>query len=221
MDGFEYVKVMLYAYPKLDELAYAVAEGAEVKAALSFRSYDDTFTLLEKIANEVLLSQKLRGLKRFLDGVLASFSEEERFLLEYKYFRRKKILRQADMCLPCSERSYFRRQTAVFRKVCSRFLTGGWTEQKFMKEFSSYLPFMRFLKALREGKERTIKRKRTQRELVFQKSESSRGSAVGRLPRITMTAITTAATHTRQMTTTCTAEIPFAPPAVASSGGGR
>lgn len=221
MNGFEYVKVTLYAYARLDELAYAVAEGAKVKAALSFRSYDDTFTLLEKIANEVLLSQKLHGLKRFLDGVLLSLNEEERFLLEYKYFRRKKVLRESDMCLPCSERSYFRRQTAVFRTVCSRFLAGGWTEQKFLEEFSLYSPFMRFLKALKEGRERTIKRKRTQRDLIFQKSESSRGSATGRLPRITMTAITTAATHTRQMTTTCTADIPFVPPVAASSGGGR
>ena len=49
-----YVKVLLYAFPKMKELASAISAGAEVKATLSFRALGDTFAVAESVANEVL-----------------------------------------------------------------------------------------------------------------------------------------------------------------------
>ena len=64
--GYEYIKVLLYAYPKLKELAEAIAAGAEIKALLSFRSAADTQKLAETIAEEIARSEQLLELKELI-----------------------------------------------------------------------------------------------------------------------------------------------------------
>ncbi len=176
MERYTYVKVLLYAYPKLDALAEAVAGGAEVKALLSFRMPADACRLAEKIAEEVVSAKRLSCLKSELEELWEGFSEEELFLLEYKYFRRKGELsgRFAGRTLPFSERSYFRMQNALLQKVAARLIARGWTERRFFAEFGGFAPFVRVYRALKEGRERAVVFKRRRRELVFgQNSETS------------------------------------------------
>ena len=86
---YEYVKVILYAYPKLDEIAEATERSGENKAALSYRTPGDTFAVALSVAEEFILAERIRALKTTVDEMLSGLNGEERFLLEYKYFRRK------------------------------------------------------------------------------------------------------------------------------------
>lgn len=212
MEKLNYVKVYLYAYPKLGALADAVSDGAEVKALLSFRSQEDALALAERIAGEIACAGRLRMLKQDLDGALAGCSEREKYLLEYKYFRRKSELagKFRGVVLDCSERSYFRMQNAVLGKVASLLLAKGRNFENFLFEFSDFRPFMRVFKALSEGQERKIVFKRRSRGLTFSGGrEKGQNSSCGEgafLPRSTNTAIARKAAHAAQITAICTGE---------------
>ena len=199
MSDYEYEKVFLYAYPKMDELADAVSASAETKALLSFRAVGDCLGVAEKIVREIDVSRKIRAVKRDMDELLAEMSEEELFWLEYKYFRRRKRLRalaEFARAGECSERTYFRRQNALLRKISSGLAARGMSEEWFLQVFSGYTPFLRVYRALKEGRESSLVRKRDKRGIEFcQKSPSSRGGTEVRLPRRTNADTATTEAH--------------------------
>lgn len=167
--AFEYAKAVLYAYPHLAALAEAVGQSAENQAMLSFRSMESTLALAEKIADTLAVKSRLLRLKEAADRAVEACTEEEKFLLEYKYFRRRRELngRFAGMEVSCSERHYFRRQAALLKKIVSELGKAGWTECAFMAAFHSFSPFMRVLRALGEGCEGKVVAHRGKREIVF------------------------------------------------------
>ena len=73
MKGFEFVKVVLFGYPQLEKIADGVAAGAEVKATLSFRSWEDTAALTERIADEILLAERLRALRELTERMFKAY----------------------------------------------------------------------------------------------------------------------------------------------------
>lgn len=211
MNKFDHVKVLLYAYPKIEALAEAVGEGARIKAFLSFRSVQTADALAEKIAEEIVISKKLYLLKGEMDQILSSCSVKTRYLLEYKYFRRKRVLRDEfrGFSLPVSEREYFRMQTALLLKMSAKFNAAGWTRERFLREFSSFGPFMRVFRALGAGRERAVVYKRRKKQLALcQNSGNSCGAETARLPRRTNRAITIKAAAETQMMTICVPESP-------------
>lgn len=215
MNKFDYVKVLLYAYPKLDALADAIESGTEVKALLSFRGRGDAIGIAEKIAEEIVTAKKLSLLKRELDDVLTVCNEREMFLLEYKYFRRKAYLKGkfAGFAPKYSERNYFRKQNALLSKIAARLLQFGWSEERFLSEFQANKPFMRVFRAVREGRERAVVFKRRKRGIDFlrkgtQNSDSSCGTGAGLLPRRTKTAIAASASPAAQIIAICRPESP-------------
>lgn len=211
MNRFDYVKVLLYAYPKLDALAEAAGGGAQVKAYLSFRSPRDALGLSERIAEEIVMSKKLFLLREELDKVISTCSERELYLLEYKYFRRREVLRGkfSRFSLDVSERTYFRMQNALLSSVFARLTAAGLTRERFLRDFSSYRPFMRVLAAVCGGKERAIVFKRRKKLLALcQNSGNSCGAAGERLPRKTKNAITINAAAAAQITAICVPESP-------------
>ena len=212
MERFCYVKTYLYAYPKLEALADAVAGGAEVKALLSFRDGGDALSLALKIAEEIATAKKLVLLKCELDELVSRCSDEEKFLLEYKYFRRKSELKAyGTEPLKCSERSYFRMQNALLSKMSALLVSKGRTEKEFFREFGSFAPFLRVYRAIQSGRERAVSFKRRKRGVSFrQNSENSCTAGAGFLPRSTTTATTTSAAAARHRTTICNAEMPAA-----------
>lgn len=158
----EYAKVILYAYPHLLPLADAVGVGAVNKAMLSFRAREDALVTAEAIAEELAFKSRLLRLAEDLEGVLASFGDEEMYLLEYKYFRRGKVLREryAGYVMACSERTYFRRQAAVLHKFCCLLAARGWTERAYAEAFGGFAPFARVLDAILSGRESAVTAKR-------------------------------------------------------------
>lgn len=221
---YEYAKVILYAYPKLEATAEAVEQGARNKAALSYRGREGALTAAEEIAEEFLLSARMRRLAATVRDMLAGFSAEERFLLEYKYFRRKKVLRKwGKACgLTYSERSYYRKQEELFLRICVYFAACGITEHTFGERYGDFPCFMKCWQALKKGYAPAVTGKRRARGIAFQKSDCSSVCSVRGffLPRATKNAIATAAAHATQMTTICTAESP-AVPAGSVTGSGR
>ena len=216
--AYEYAKVILYAYPRLEEMAEAVGIGAENKAYLSFRSKESALALAEKIAEELAVKSRLLRLKEAADAVVAACTEEERFLLEHKYFRRKELLggRFAGMRLGCSERNYFRLQAALLKKAAAHFAAHGWTEEGFLRAFGSFSPFRHALAALSEGREKGFRRgKSAVCAAKAQNSEERSSRPAERLPRKTSTATATAAAQRMQMTAICTPPSP--PPCAPSS----
>ena len=218
MQGYEYEKVILYSYPHLEAIAQAVEEGARNKALLSFRSAEDTLSLLERISEDALTARELRLLKAETEEILLTLSEEELYLLEYKYFRRRRVLKGkfAGFALALSERSYFRRQNELLRKISSRMRTNGLTSENFSARFGRFSPFMRALRALESGLDAKLAARRKRCGLVFrrQKSGSASSSEAGeRLPRKRNTATATSATQPMQIMAICT---PVSPPAGSS-----
>lgn len=201
-----YVKAVLYAYPKLGAVADAIAQGAENRALLSYRSSLGSLDLMESIAGDFLLAEELRSLHSFLTRALSRLSEEERFMLEYKYFRRKSVLSSefSKTRLSCSRRAYFRRQNILLEKLVLFFSAVGFTERNFLSRFSSCDFLMRLYRAAERGEEQTITRRR--KGSVYQKSCS--GSGAGRLPLKTNTAAATAAAHATQIAAIAAAESP-------------
>ena len=144
--------------------------------------------------------------------MVADCSEQELYLLEYKYFRRKIVLRGRfeGYTLNVSERSYFRMQNALLSKLAAKLLRRGLTEQKFLQDFQSYAPFMRVYRAVRQGREGTVvSRHRTKTLAVRQNSASSCVAEGDLLPRRRKTAIAASAVAATQMSVICRPEIPL------------
>lgn len=217
MNKYDYVKVLLYAYPKLDALAEAVECGVEVKALLSFRGRESALALAEKIAEEIVTAKKLSLLKEALKKALSACSERELFLLEYKYFRRKELLkgRYAGYSPECSQRHYFRLQNALLEKMAALCAGLGLTQDWFFEEFGDFAPFMRVYRALAEGRERTVVYKRKQKAICFRQNSDSCGGDF--LPRKRKAAIAASATAATQTIAICIPESPFSGTGVGSS----
>lgn len=204
--SYEYAKVILYAYPHLHALADAAGTAAENKALLSFRSRLSAFEETARVAQELAVRSRLLRLAETVDGFLSLCSREELFLLEYRYFRRRRALRAfGDYTVPCSERTYFRRQGALLKKAACHLAARGWTEREYFAAFSDYSPFCRLLRAIRDGRESAVSARREKRGLAFSGRQNSCCSRGGFLPRSRMTATATAARQASRMTTICTA----------------
>lgn len=162
MKGKEYVAVLLYAYPRIDEFIYDLSEGINIKARLSFRSFATAERLAEEMIGMIFVERELERLKSAMEKVFSDFSEEEKNLLDYKYFHQKKNLSKTHMGeKQTSERSYFRKQNALFQKICSRFLQAGLTEEWFSVSFGEYKPFQNALARLRRKSLSIEKRRKT------------------------------------------------------------
>lgn len=207
-----YVKVLLYAYPRLREVSEAVSAGVENKAALSFRSTLSALDTAERIAEEIFLRKNLDCVTDAIERALSMLSEEEMFCLEYKYFRRKRILgvRFAGYSPLGSERSYYRKQAELLKKICFRLAAAGWTETRFFEAFGEFPYFMKVYRALQAGRESAVTVKRGRRGFSFQTSvPPSEGGRGGFLPRSTKNATATASAQKMQITAICT---PVSPP---------
>lgn len=169
-------KVFLYAYPQLAGLIDAAETETFHGAVLSFADPCGAVRAAEKIAARAKLACSLKCLKSDLDAAVEGTTEEERFLLSYKYFRGGK--RDAFRLLPFSERTYFRKQRALLERFAAELSSAGWSRERFLREFGRYAPFVRLLRAILEGKERKVAKLRKRRGIAF--SREGNGEAYPR-----------------------------------------
>ena len=152
--NYDYVKAILYAYPTMDEIGEAVGAAADNKALLSYRDPRSTEDVAVDILKEIAAKRALKELCGIVDELLKHCSAEELYLLEYKYFRRKKFLKDA-VPLLCARRTYFRKQDRLLRKAADYIERGGWTQERFLEETNGL--FSRVVEAIAGGAERSVR----------------------------------------------------------------
>ncbi len=204
MEGYEYAEVALYAYAHLEDLAEGLRSGAETRALLSYRARD-ALAAMESVAADYAAAEELLSLGEEVERAAARLTEEEKLLLEHKYFRRAEVLARYGErpVFHGTVRHYFRRQRALLEKLALYLGEEGYTEESFFCRFSDYAPFMRAHAALKKGKRG---KDGVRRKLDYQKSETSSRGAV--FPRSRNTAIPATARHPKEMATMCAAVSP-------------
>lgn len=165
-----YTKVFLYAYPWMAALGEAMERSAENKAMLSYRAPTAEGAALS-VVTEYAMGRAVTELYGELGEIVSALDEEEKFLLGYKYFHARQA-RKARR-LPYSERTYFRKQNALLEKVAGLLGGRGWTDARFVAEFGGFSPFLKILRALRQGRERAVWEKRKKSGTLFQNSARS------------------------------------------------
>lgn len=165
----DYVKAVLYAYPALEKIGEAVGTSVENKALLSYKNPRSAEAIAGEIAREIAARDAISELHALVDQLLKSLSEEENYLLEYKYFRRKQALDAfRGYALDCSERSYFRKQQLLLEKAADFFGKKGWSRERFLSETNGI--FSRVMSAIGGGMEYAVTSKRAKRGIKFHSS---------------------------------------------------
>ena len=147
------VKAILYTYPKLKGLEEDYGQHIENKAVLSYRYLGDPSALAEYIAGEILKKQRLAWLKNQLDCLFSKLSEEEYLLLSIRFFGKISRAKAENEKLDrfeldgakdliekyrWSERSYYRKQARVLKKMIAEINRIGITKEVFEKEFLEF-----------------------------------------------------------------------------------
>ena len=148
------VKAVLYTYPKLQSIQKDYEEHIQNRAILSYRYKGSVENLTEYLAEEVIRKHRLAELKNILDGVFVRLSEEERLLLQLRYFgkiRRAKKGEQESFTevtkalkdevvqdFKWSERSYYRKQNRLLKKLIAEFNRVGLNKESFENEWLGY-----------------------------------------------------------------------------------
>lgn len=162
-----YQKVLLLVWPKLKKLTENIGQYAQAKAYASFSGKETAEKCVQKILDYMYIRDCFAALQEKMKEVLKKLNKEEMYLLEYKYFRRKKVLERDynDICCEYCERTYYRRQKRLGEKLNHLFLLNGMDEEWFLRTFSS-VPYMTgLLERVKSSGELSVVDKRTRGEL--------------------------------------------------------
>lgn len=160
-----YVKEILFGYPLLETVGEDYEIHIRNKAVLSHNSELTTEKLAEYLASEIIAMRRLEGLKSEVEKILDKLSEEERTLLEIRYFGRRKKIRGFLKRRGCegedregkwSETTYFRRQKALGEKVAAMLYFAGITEEKYLAEYARTDIFRKIHDFVAAGKDKII-----------------------------------------------------------------
>jgi hypothetical protein len=137
-----YVKAILYIYPRLGDMERDYEEHIKNKAFMSYDYRVTTEALAEYIAAEIITVRSIAQLKGTIDEILGKLTRQEKLLLELRYFRRKREVErmrsEGGIALSDSRRNYFRRQDRLLKKVGCMMKAKGLTEGIFFNEYICY-----------------------------------------------------------------------------------
>ncbi len=163
----DYQKVLLLVWPKLGKLTENIGQYAQAKAISSFNGKETAESCVQKILDYLYIRDCFTVLKGQMEEILAHLSREEMYLLEYKYFRRKKVLEgeYSDLCCDYCERTYYRRQRRLGEKLNNLFLVHGMDESWFERTYQG-VPYMAgLLERVRRAGELSLVDKRLKSDL--------------------------------------------------------
>ena len=126
----DYQKTRLFLYPRLERFAEDLGQYARAKAVASCLGREDTEACVQALIDCAHAQNCCRTLKALLDGVFGGLTEEERVMLDYKYFRRR---RGSAPPLGFSRRTYYRRQQKLESALNAEFLRRGMDEGWFLR----------------------------------------------------------------------------------------
>ena len=160
-----YAKVILYAYPLLKTVGEDYAVHIRNKAVLSYDSNLTTERLAEYLAGEIIEKNRLEWLKNTVETVIGKLTDEERTLIEIRYFGHTKKLRdflggQAEKRKGgergCSQRMYFRRQSRLADKLGAMLFYAGVTQKLYEEKFKDLGIFRKIHQFVEQGKDKKI-----------------------------------------------------------------
>ena len=147
-----YVREILYGYPLLKTVGKDYEIHIRNKALLG--SNVDGLRLAEYLAGEILQMDKLEGLQATVKGALDKLTEEERILIEGRYFGKRKQLRdflkrrvQSGQRV-WSARTCARRQQVAENKMCELLFCAGITQERYLRDFAATDIFVKVRKHL-------------------------------------------------------------------------
>ena len=165
------VKAILYTYPKLHIIEKDYEEHIQNRAILSYRYKGSVESLTEYLAQEVIRRHRLAELKKTLDKLFQKLSEEERLLLQLRYFGKirrakngekesfsevtKSLKQEFVEELKWSERSYYRKQNRLLKKLVAEFNRIGLNKESFENEWLDY-EFVRAVYRFLERKKKCL-----------------------------------------------------------------
>lgn len=132
-----YAKVILLAYPYIDDAVAAIDKQIEKRCRLSFYSNKPCEIYADKIAELISDKRYLKLLKEKVDKILERLTEEERILIGYKYFKNRPI-----EGFDYKSRRYFRQQIRVLNKFTEMLSYIKLTEDAFTKYYSK-IPYIK------------------------------------------------------------------------------
>lgn len=138
----KYVKAVLYAYPVLLTVEKDYGQHIENMALLSYKSEKSAEDLIEKIADEILIKDKLIRLKEIMESILKELTDVERTLIGIRYFgierkiKRYQAMASTNAFQPWSESRYFRMQARLIKKVAEKLALKGFTKAQFEREYA-------------------------------------------------------------------------------------
>lgn len=153
----DYIKTALYVYPALKAAAKEVSEHVQRKACLSYGDRLSCEALTEYLLNQIDTKDRLETLFFTIGSALDKLSDQEKFLLQVRYFggTKKVISAYSDEEIHkfCgSRRSYYRKQEKLVKKIGEKFVRDGLSEERFYREYGSIELIRRVDKALSAGR---------------------------------------------------------------------
>lgn len=178
----EYQKAILLVSPRLEKLIGEIGQCVEARARSSYNGRESAEGCIKGILRLLYAKDAFLVLREKVKEVYAQLTREELYMLEYKYFRRKKKLEGEFADLRCNycERTYYRRQRKLGVRLNSLFLRAGMTEEWFAKTFSDVPYMMRLWEKVRRTGENSVLDKRSRTELrVSDAPQAKRAQAAG------------------------------------------
>lgn len=166
-----YQQILLYIYPKLGRFITDIQSFINYRAVHSYhiqlKVEKSILTMLEVLERK----QKLILAQEMLTNLFTQFSQEEQFLIEYKYFRRREVLsgKYKNFVLDCSSRTYYRKQKRIETKINALFMQNGLDENWFFENFSAIPSVMQLYDDLQCGKLQLADKRKT-KELTLKKA---------------------------------------------------
>ncbi len=150
-----YAKTILFAYPLLKTVEKDYEEHIRNKALLSYGGNRTALELAEYLAEELIHQQNLSWLKQTVKEVLDKLSDEERVLLSIRYFGHTEKMRNFALC-KWNERTYFRRQARLSKKLGELLRIAGVTKDIYLCEFKDLDIFRKIHEFVEQGKDQKI-----------------------------------------------------------------
>ena len=135
-----FVKSILYTYSVIDDLCAQMDDLVVRRAVSSMQNFSPADKQFEKVITLTEQKKTLILVCKVLEEVMETLSEEERDLLDYKYFKKKPKSYYKDF--DYLSRSYFRRQSVLVDKISVRFENRG-INDAFIKEKCLSIKFFR------------------------------------------------------------------------------
>ncbi len=132
-----YAKIILFAYPYIEDACRIIDRQIEKRSRLSFYSYKPCEALADKIASMIADKRYLLLLKSKVSMIFERLTEDEKRLIGYKYFNNRPI-----DGFDYKSRQYFRKQIKALERFKKLLELSKITEENFEKYYAD-IPFIK------------------------------------------------------------------------------